>query len=75
MLTHFLMTIFMFCFIFQELKRSNNTIDTEEFTTENAISNSFDKMLKVQLDPIWHQLSPRTRTLVADVKVLKTVLG
>lgn len=59
----------------QELKRSNNSIDTEEFTPENAISKSFEKMLQVQLDPIWHQLSPRTRTLVADLKVLKTVLG
>ncbi|KAG0721240.1 DNA repair endonuclease XPF [Chionoecetes opilio] len=59
----------------QELKRSNNSIDTEEFTPENAISKSFEKMLKIQLDPIWHQLSPRTRTLVADIKVLRTVLG
>ncbi|XP_045109312.1 DNA repair endonuclease XPF-like isoform X3 [Portunus trituberculatus] len=59
----------------QELRRSNSTIDTEEFTPENAISKSFDKILKIQLDPIWHQLSPRTRTLVADLKVLKTVLG
>ncbi|KAK8380878.1 hypothetical protein O3P69_008058 [Scylla paramamosain] len=59
----------------QELRRSNSTIDTEEFTPENAISKSFDKIMKIQLDPIWHQLSPRTRTLVADLKVLKTVLG
>ncbi|XP_068247046.1 DNA repair endonuclease XPF [Palaemon carinicauda] len=58
----------------QELRLSNNSIDTEEFTAENAISRSFEKMLKVQLDPIWHQLSARTRTLIADLKVLRTVL-
>ncbi|XP_064088555.1 DNA repair endonuclease XPF-like [Macrobrachium nipponense] len=58
----------------QELRLSNNKIDTEEFTAENAISRSFEKMLKIQLDPIWHQLSSRTRTLIADLKVLRTVL-
>ncbi|KAK7047730.1 DNA repair endonuclease XPF [Halocaridina rubra] len=58
----------------QELRLSNNSIDTEEFTAENAISRSFEKMLKVQLDPIWHQLSSRTKVLIADLKVLRTVL-
>ncbi|XP_071550106.1 DNA repair endonuclease XPF [Panulirus ornatus] len=58
----------------QELRRSNSTIDTEEFTPENAISKAFEKMLKVQLEPIWHQLSTRTKQLIADLKVLRTVL-
>lgn len=58
----------------QELRRSNSTIDTEEFTPENAISKSFEKMLKVQLEPIWHQLSVRTKQLIADLKVLRTIL-
>lgn len=58
----------------QELRRSNSTIDTEEFTPENAISKSFEKILKVQLEPIWHQLSSRTKMLIADLKVMRTVL-
>ncbi|KAK4314835.1 hypothetical protein Pmani_013905 [Petrolisthes manimaculis] len=58
----------------QELRRSNSAIDTDEFCTENAISKSFERMLKVLLDPIWHQLSSRTRQLVADLKVLRTLL-
>nr|XP_045584995.1 DNA repair endonuclease XPF-like isoform X2 [Procambarus clarkii]XP_045585004.1 DNA repair endonuclease XPF-like isoform X2 [Procambarus clarkii] len=58
----------------QELRRSNSTIDTEEFTPENAISKSFEKMLQVQLEPIWHQLSIRTKQLIADLKVLRTIL-
>ncbi|CAL4163525.1 unnamed protein product, partial [Meganyctiphanes norvegica] len=57
-----------------ELKRSNRTIDTEEFCTENAISKSFERMIKIQLEPIWHQLSTRTKQLVADLKVLRTIL-
>ncbi|XP_042856458.1 DNA repair endonuclease XPF-like [Penaeus japonicus] len=58
----------------QELRRSNSTIDTDEFTPENAISKSFEKILKVQLEPIWHQLSARTKMLIADLKVMRTVL-
>lgn len=58
----------------QELKLSNRSINYEEFCTENAISKSFEKVLKILLDPIWHQLSTRTKQLVADLKVLRTIL-
>ncbi|XP_076044470.1 DNA repair endonuclease XPF mei-9 [Oratosquilla oratoria] len=58
----------------QELRRSNNTIDIDEFCPENAISRAFEKMVKLQLEPIWHQLSIRTKQLIADLKVLRTIL-
>lgn len=31
-------------------------LDTEELTVENSINKYFDKLLRLQLDPVWHQL-------------------
>ncbi|XP_073228243.1 DNA repair endonuclease XPF-like [Porites lutea] len=58
----------------KELKRTNPTLDPENLTVENSISKSFDKVLRFQLDPIWHQLGNKTKQLVADLKVLRLVL-
>lgn len=58
----------------KELKRANPTLDTEELTVENGISKSFDKILRFQLNPIWHQLGSKTKQLVADLKVLGLIL-
>ncbi|KAL5021200.1 hypothetical protein ScPMuIL_000355 [Solemya velum] len=59
----------------QELKRCTTAIDTEEITAENAIGKSFDKVIRLQLDPIWHQLGPKTRQLVSDLKTLRLILS
>lgn len=50
-------------------------LDTDELTVENAVSKSFHKILQMQLDPIWHQLSMKTKQLVADLKTLRLVLS
>ncbi|KAK3753140.1 hypothetical protein RRG08_024418 [Elysia crispata] len=57
-----------------ELKRSNPSIDTDEITVENALSKSFDLIIRLQLEPIWHQLSGRTRQLISDLKTLRLIL-
>ena len=31
-------------------------LDTDDLTVENSISKSFDKILRFQLNPVWHQL-------------------
>ena len=49
-------------------------VDTEEITVENAIGRSFDQIIRHQLDPIWHQLGPKTRQLVTDLKTLRLIL-
>ena len=49
-------------------------LDTDEMTVENAITRSFDKIVKLHLDPVWHQLSPKTKQLIADIKTLKLML-
>uniref|UniRef100_A0A0B7B0H8 DNA repair endonuclease XPF n=1 Tax=Arion vulgaris TaxID=1028688 RepID=A0A0B7B0H8_9EUPU len=57
-----------------ELKRSSTSIDTDEITVENALSKSFETVIRLQLEPVWHQLSSRTRQLVSDLKTLRLIL-
>ncbi|XP_054712964.1 DNA repair endonuclease XPF-like [Uloborus diversus] len=61
-------------FCVRELKHINPSLDTDELTVENAISKSFDKIIKYQLDPVWHQLSSKTKRFISDLKFLRTVL-
>ena len=49
-------------------------LDTDEFTVENAISKDFDALIHLNLDPIWHQLSAKSKQLVADIKMLRLIL-
>ncbi|CAH0391346.1 unnamed protein product [Bemisia tabaci] len=58
----------------KEIKRLNPSLDTDEITVENALSKTFHKLLQMQLDPLWHQLSSTTKQLVADLKTLRHVL-
>ncbi|KAI9476071.1 MAG: hypothetical protein EXX96DRAFT_575678, partial [Benjaminiella poitrasii] len=58
-----------------ELRRSNPTIDVGEFTMENAFSRSFDQVVRRQLDPIWHRVSPASKQLVGDLKILRQLLN
>ena len=68
-------------FSMQELKRLNPSLVNPEdekddmMSVENAISPTFYKLLQRELDPIWHQLSWRTKQLVADMKTLHSVLS
>ncbi len=49
-------------------------IDTEEITVENALAKMFDRAIRTQLDPVWHQLGAKTRQLVSDLKTLRLIL-
>ncbi|XP_078702726.1 DNA repair endonuclease XPF-like [Branchiostoma floridae x Branchiostoma belcheri] len=58
----------------RELRMFNPSLEAEDLTVENAISLMFDQIVRQQLDPVWHQLSGKTRQLVADLKTLRTLL-
>ncbi|XP_078415233.1 DNA repair endonuclease XPF isoform X1 [Cetorhinus maximus] len=58
----------------KELKRYNPSLDVEELSLENAVGQSFEKAMCYYLDPVWHQLGAKTRSLVQDLKVLRTLL-
>ena len=75
--------------VLKELRRLNPSLVSNEddiegsgsaagssdlLAVENAISKSFYKLLQRELNPIWHQLSWRTKQLVSDMKTLHNVL-
>ncbi len=62
-------------FTLLELKRINPSLDSyEELSVENSLARSFHKLLQRELDPVWHQLSWKTKQLVADLKTLRTIM-
>lgn len=58
----------------RELKRYNPALEVEDLSLENAIGRAFDKMIRHYLDPLWHQLGAKTKSLVQDLKILRTLL-
>ncbi|KAG1143281.1 hypothetical protein G6F37_006756 [Rhizopus arrhizus] len=56
-----------------ELRRMNPQLDVGEF--EHAFFKSFDVIVRRQLDPVWHRLSPTSKQLVDDLKTLRQLLG
>ena len=49
-------------------------MDTDEMTVEYAITRGFDKIIKLHMDPVWHQLSSKTKQLISDIKTLRLLL-
>lgn len=58
----------------REMKRLNRFVDLQEVTVENCITKRFHKIMQSQLDCIWHQLSGQTKQLLADLKVLRSIM-
>ena len=61
-------------YLVKELKRINRFVDMQEITVENCVTKKFHKILQSQLNCIWHQLSAQTKLLVADLKVLRSLM-
>ena len=57
-----------------ELKRSNPALDMEEWTPDAALHRNFDIAIRRMLDPIWHRVSWKTKTIVADLATLRRIL-
>ncbi|XP_006004177.1 DNA repair endonuclease XPF [Latimeria chalumnae] len=58
----------------KELKRYNPALEIEDLSLENAIGRNFEKTLRHYLDPLWHQLGAKTKSLIQDLKILRTLL-
>ncbi|XP_042293361.1 DNA repair endonuclease XPF isoform X1 [Sceloporus undulatus] len=58
----------------RELKHCNPALEAEDLSLENAIGKAFDKTIRHYLDPLWHQLGTKTKSLVQDLTVLRTLL-
>ncbi|KAH8279533.1 hypothetical protein KR044_011910 [Drosophila immigrans] len=61
-------------FLVREIKRINRTVDMEAITVENCVTKKFHKILQAQLDCIWHQLNSQTKLIVADLKILRSLM-
>ncbi|KAJ8246038.1 hypothetical protein GJAV_G00262980 [Gymnothorax javanicus] len=58
----------------KELKRYNPSLEAEDLSLENTLGSAFEKTIRHYLDPLWHQLGAKTKSLVQDLKILRTLL-
>ncbi|GAA5909987.1 hypothetical protein JCM6882_008421 [Rhodosporidiobolus microsporus] len=54
-----------------EVKRSNHYLEVDDLTVENALFRSFDRIVRTQLDPVWHKVGGKVRGLVNDLTALR----
>ena len=57
-----------------ELRKAGTGIELDDWTLNSALHRSFDLIVRRQLDPIWHRVSFRTRQIVNDLTVLRSIL-
>ena len=57
-----------------ELKKGNNGLEMDDWNIDSALLKNFDVMVRRQLDPNWHRVSWKTKQIVNDLTVLRTML-
>ncbi|KAF2839741.1 DNA repair protein [Patellaria atrata CBS 101060] len=57
-----------------ELKKANSGLEMDDWTLDSALHKSFDQIVRRQLDPVWHRTSFRTKQIVRDLTLLRTIL-
>lgn len=57
-----------------ELKKGNPGLEMEDWNLDSALHRSFDAIVRRQLDPVWHRTSYRTRQIVRDLGMLRSIL-
>jgi DNA excision repair protein ERCC-4 len=57
-----------------ELKKGNTGLEMEDWNLDSALHRSFDVVVRKQLDPVWHRTSFRTKQIVRDLSLLRTIL-
>ncbi|KAF2116586.1 DNA repair endonuclease XPF [Lophiotrema nucula] len=57
-----------------ELRKGNVGIEMEDWTLDSALHRNFDIIIRRQLDPVWHRTSFKTRQVVRDLSLLRTIL-
>lgn len=57
-----------------ELRKGNTGIEMEDWTLDSALHRNFDTIIRRQLDPVWHRTSFKTRQVVRDLTLLRTIL-
>lgn len=57
-----------------ELKKANTGLEMDDWNLDSALHRSFDTIIRRQLDPVWHRTSFRTKQIVRDLSLLRTIL-
>ena len=57
-----------------ELRKADTGLELEAWTVDSALHRSFDVIIRRQLDSVWHRVSYRTRQIVNDLSVLRSIL-
>ena len=57
-----------------ELRKAGTGIELDDWTIDSSLHKSFDVIIRRQLDPVWHRVSYRTRQIVNDLTVLRSIL-
>ncbi|KAF3078991.1 hypothetical protein TWF569_002120 [Orbilia oligospora] len=57
-----------------ELRKVNLGLDIGDWSVDSALHRSFDILIRRQLEPVWHRVSPRTKQIASDLTTLRTIL-
>jgi DNA excision repair protein ERCC-4 len=57
-----------------ELKKGNAGLEMDNWNLDSALLKNFDVMVRRQLDPNWHRVSWKTKQIVSDLTVLRSLL-
>ncbi|KAI1379665.1 DNA repair protein [Hypoxylon crocopeplum] len=57
-----------------ELKKGNTGLEMDDWNLDSALLKNFDIMVRRQLDPNWHRVSWKTKQIVSDLTVLRSLL-
>lgn len=57
-----------------ELRKAGTGLELDDWTLDSALLRNFDVIIRRQLDSIWHRVSYRTRQIVNDLTVLRSIL-
>ena len=59
----------------QELRGCTSDVDVSQLTVENALFKSFDTVVRLQLEPVWHRIPRRAKALCSDLHHLRKLLN
>lgn len=62
-------------FCVSEIKKRNPQIEVEFWNLDSAMSQNFDRIIKAQLNPIWHNISAKTKRIIQDLTILRQILA
>ncbi|KAF5023509.1 hypothetical protein F66182_4460 [Fusarium sp. NRRL 66182] len=58
-----------------ELKKGNSGLEMDDWNLDSALLKNFDVIVRRQLDPNWHRVSWKTKQIVNDLTVLRSMLN